>query len=96
MGKRPYVPWMTRNDEDLLEYLGEHDTTVSPMSAPAEADLDLEGSAVLVLFRRLPVLFAAGLVEEREAGHYALAGKGRRYLDGDLSADELDAPDGPA
>lgn len=96
MGKRPYVPWMTRNDEDLLEYLGEHETTVSPMTAPGEAELDLEGSAIFVLFRRLPLLFAAGLVEEREDGHYALAEKGRRYLDGDLSADELDTPDGMA
>lgn len=93
MGKRPYVPWMTRNDEDLLEYLAEHETSVSPMTAPAEEELDLEGSVIFTLFRRLPLLFAAGLVEETEAGHYALAEKGRRYLSGDLSAEELDTPD---
>lgn len=94
MSKRPYVPWMTRNDEDILEYMADHETALSPVGAPSNPDLDLDGNAGFVLLRRLPRLFAAGLVEETEAGHYALAQKGREYLAGDLDADDLDTPDG--
>lgn len=93
MSERPYVPWMTRNDEDILEYMADHETTLSPVGAPPDPDLDLDGPATFVLLRRLPRLFAAGLVEETEAGHYALAQKGRAYLSGDLDAQDLDTPE---
>lgn len=93
MSKRPYVPWMTRNDEDILEYMADHETTLSPVGGPSDSDLDLDGNVAFVLLRRLPRLFAAGLVEETEAGHYAIAEKGQAYLAGDLDADDLDTPE---
>lgn len=93
MSDRPYVPWMTRNDEDILEYMAAHETALSPVGAPADPELELDGEATFVLLRRLPRLFAAGLVEETEAGHYALAAKGRAYLAGDLDPEDLAVPD---
>lgn len=85
---------MTRNDEDILEYLADHEATLSPMGPPSGPELDLEGAATFVLLRRLPRLFAAGLVEETEAGRYAIAQKGRAYLAGDLEAAEVESPEG--
>lgn len=92
MTGRPYVPWMTRNDETILEYLAEHDATLSPVGAFGLSGLDVEGHPVSVLFRRLPVLYAAGLVEEAAHGEYALGAKGRAYLDGTLDPGELETP----
>lgn len=92
MSKRPYVPWMTRNDERILEYLDSDGTTLSPVTAFGRTDLDVEGQATTVLFRRLPILFAAGLIEEAAHGEYELARKGRAYLAGNLDPGELETP----
>lgn len=92
MSDRPYVPWMTRNDEHILEYLAEHGTTLSPVGAFGLSDLEVDGHPASTLFRRLPILFAAGLVEEAEHGEYALAAKGQAYLAGDLDPGELETP----
>ncbi|MFB6171598.1 MAG: hypothetical protein ABEJ23_03625 [Haloarculaceae archaeon] len=91
MTDRPYVPWLTRNDEVILEYMADG-ATLSPIGAPS-ADLDVEGDATFVLLRRLPRLFAAGLVKETGAAEYALAGKGQAYLAGDLDPAALETPD---
>lgn len=92
MSDRPYVPWMTRNDEELLEFMAEHDAALSPVTAIGHSDLDVDGDPVSVLFRRLPLLYAAGLVEEAAHGEYTLATKGRSYLAGDLDPTELETP----
>lgn len=94
MTDRPYVPWMTRNDETILEYLAEHDTTLSPVGAFGLTEMDVDGDPISVLFRRLPLLYAAGLVKEADHGEYTLAAKGRAYLAGELDPDELESPAG--
>jgi hypothetical protein len=85
---------MTRNDEHILEYMEREDATLSPMSLGGPPALELEGSDLPALFRRLPILLAAGLVEETDDGHYAISARGRAYLRGDL--DEADFEDQPA
>lgn len=88
---------MTRNDERILEYLAIDERTVSPVSAVGGyAGLELDGQPVSILFRRLPILFAAGLIAETADGQYAIAEKGQQYLAGDLDATELDTPEGLA
>lgn len=95
MGERPAVSWMTHDDEQLLEYLAETETTVSPVSAVGGyPGLDLTGETGAVLLRRLPILFAAGLLEETADGEYAIADAGRAYLTGEADAADLELPDG--
>lgn len=89
---RPRVSWMTGNDDSILEYLHEHDVALPPTGL--EINLEREGVNVSysTILRRLKKLQQHGLVEKvrEKEGYYAISGKGRKYLAGDLDASELE------
>ena len=89
---RPRVSWMTGNDDTILEYLHEHDVALPPTGL--EINLEREGIQVSysTIIRRLKKLQQHGLVNKvrEKEGYYAISEKGRKYLTGDLDADELE------
>lgn len=103
--REQWVPWMDAFDERILSYfgqLGQGFEDISPAENPSGIHLHIvvrEGSfdkSMSTLSRRLNRLTERGFlttVREKE-NYYYLTGKGQRYLDQELEADEIqgDAP----
>lgn len=86
---RPLVPWMSKVDDILLEWLDEHDIAVTPKVIHANLDTGVSYSQVN---RRLWKLETNGLVEKdpERNDYYAITDLGRTYLhDPDASPDDF-------
>ncbi|MFP8954542.1 ArsR family transcriptional regulator [Natrialbaceae archaeon A-arb3/5] len=91
--RRPRVDWMTRADDAILEFLlnkGNHPIVSTP--AVIEANIDYKISHVR---SRLRELDDADLVAyyDKNRGLYEITDRGRAYLDGELTADDLERTD---
>jgi len=76
---RPRVPWMTKNDDAVLEWLDEVDMP----SPPKQIHLTMEGApSYTTINRRLRKLDEVDMVEKHPdaEGYYQITEKGRRYL----------------
>lgn len=85
---RPLVSWMSKSDPVILEVFGEAGIAMPP----AVVDYNLHGVSKATIERRLPKLVEHGLlnkVDERR-GYYEITRRGRNYLRGELSAEELE------
>ena len=89
---RPQVDWMTKSDDAILEYLEETGMALPPRGISynmrTRENAELSYSTVN---RRLKELLKRGLVEKEyeKGGFYSITDKGRRYLAGEASEDEL-------
>ncbi len=91
--RRPRVDWMTRADDAILEFLlneGNRPLVANPTTV--EANIDYKISHVR---RRLRALQDGGLVEyyDEDRGLYRISERGRKYLAGELDADDLEPPE---
>jgi len=90
---RPRVSWMTGSDDTILEFLDSNSLALPPRAieynVTSRSDADISYSTVN---RRLKRLAKAGLVEKEypEGGFYSITEKGRKYLAGELSKDDLE------
>ncbi len=89
--RRPYVDWMTRADDAILEFLlneGNEELVATP--GVIEANLPYTLSTVN---QRLRELKDENLItyENEERALYKLTTKGRAYLAGNLDAEELES-----
>ncbi len=90
---RPRVSWMTKNDDPILEFLAECDIALSPRplqyNLETRADVEMPYSTIN---HRLKLLTEHGLVEKEypAGGYYSITEKGRQYLRGELSKDDLE------
>lgn len=76
---------MTQADERVLEFLHEKDIVASPTVIAANIDYTAE-----YISRRCRKLTDAGLLQRVDASNYRLTGLGRRFLDGDADAEEIE------
>ena len=81
---RPRVDWMTRADDYILEFLGEHDIVSTPKVISANVDYSRQ-----YVNRRIRLLAEHGLVETSGDGLYNITERGRQYLAGKLEANDL-------
>lgn len=89
---RPRVPWMTNNDDAILEFFEDHDVALGPRDLHHNLETrENHRISYTHVKRRLNKLLEADLVqkEDESAGIYGITDKGREYLAGDLDADEL-------
>lgn len=90
---RPRVSWMTKSDDAILEFLDEHALAFPPRAIEynLRTRKDVEISYTTVN-RRLKELLENGLVhkEYEEGGFYSITDRGRKYLAGELSKDDLE------
>ncbi|ELY51673.1 hypothetical protein [Natronolimnohabitans innermongolicus] len=84
---RKRAEWMTRADDEILEYLQAHGAG-TPKSIAEEIDRNNDYVGV-----RCRKLASCGLVEKPSRGFYVLADSGEAYLDGELDAGTLEADD---
>lgn len=84
------IPWLTRVDMLILEYLDGHELSTFEQS-PALIATNVDRSPGYVR-RRVRILADAGLVRRTDdaAGYYAITGRGRRYLGGELEEKEAE------
>jgi DNA-binding PadR family transcriptional regulator len=86
---RPHVPWMSKVDDLVLEWLDEQDIAVTPKVLHANLETSVSYSQVN---RRLWKLEENGLVKRDpdRNDYYAITEKGRKYLhDPDATADDF-------
>lgn len=81
---RPRVDWMTQADERVLEFLQDKDIIASPSVIAANIDYTAE-----YISRRCRKLADAGLIQRVDASNYRLTKFGKRFLEGDVVAEEL-------
>lgn len=83
---RLQIDWMTHTDEQILERLADADGPVAPASIAAELDKSAEYVA-----DRCRQLAIRDLLDQHGSSdfRYALAERGRRYLDGEIDPEEL-------
>lgn len=83
---RPYVPWMTRSDDVILEFLDEKAIAAPPLVIAFNTDISHP-----TVQRRSKELRENGLLHryEEPRGYLKITEKGRKYLRGDLEADDL-------
>jgi len=86
---RPMVSWMTKSDDAILELLDESNLTIPPMAIA----FNIENISRPTVDRRLPKLEKAGLIKryDEPRGYTEITQKGRTYLAGNLSAEELES-----
>jgi len=82
---RPRVDWMTQADERIMEFLREKDIVASP--SVIAANIDYTGEYIS---RRCRKLADAKLLQRIDASNYRLTDFGERFLDGDVSSDEVE------
>lgn len=93
---RPQVDWMTKNDDAILEYLEETGMALPPrgisFNMRTRENADISYSTVN---RRLKQLLESSLVQKEyePGGFYSITEKGQRYLQGEISANELEKTD---
>lgn len=87
---RPRIAWMTRGDNEILDFLAGHeiDEFMQPPTAVAE-NIDMSKSHVQ---RRLQAMTDAGLLDRvgGEKGYYQLSELGWRYLANELTESEFE------
>ena len=99
---RPRVPWMNETDDTILEYLAQLEVnggyvTQSPTAVWVNLDeemgiLDKSQSTISRRMKRLEKMDLLEKTDEKRA-YYRITDKGLRYLDGELSRDDLPDPD---
>ncbi|RZH66998.1 hypothetical protein [Natrinema altunense] len=82
---RKRAEWMTRADDEILEYLGAQGAG-TPKSIADE--IDRNNNYIGVRCRKLA---SYGLVERPSRGFYVITDAGTAYLEGELDASELSA-----
>lgn len=87
---------VNRRDEAILKFLDERDVILPPK--PLYENLLREGAtfSYKTVSRRLRYLEDLGLVERalEEEGYYGITEKGRRYLAGEIEAEDLEPDNG--
>ena len=81
---RPRVDWMTQADNQILEFLDEQDIVATPKVIAANIDYTPQ-----YVNERIPLLSENGLVENTGKALYRITNRGRRYLAGELEAEDL-------
>ena len=81
---RKRAEWMTRSDDEILEYLNCYGSGTPVMIAN---ETGLHNNYVTAKARKLEEY---GLVERPSRGFYTLTETGEKYLEGDLDADDLE------
>ncbi|MFC7073250.1 winged helix-turn-helix transcriptional regulator [Halovenus rubra] len=76
---------MTQADDRILEALEDSGLRLSPRILAANVDYSRHYIA-----RRLAKLEEGGLIEKVDEGLYEITIQGRKYLSGDLSAEDLE------
>jgi len=76
---------MTRADDYILEFLGDHDIIASPRVISVNIDYSHQ-----YVNERMKPLRENALVENEGDGLYKITEKGRAYLSGELDADDLE------
>lgn len=87
--RRPRVGWMTKSDDAILEFLlNEPARPIRATPGVVAANINFAKSTIN---DRLPSLLQTNLVEyyDESAGIYQITEKGKRYLSGEISEDEL-------
>jgi len=82
---RPRVDWITQADERVLEFLHEKDIVASPTVIAANIDYTAE-----YISRRCRKLANMGLLQRVDPSNYRLTDLGRRFLGGDIEAEEVE------
>lgn len=88
---RPRPDWMSLKDGLILEFLAEHDLELPPK--PLYRNLNRHGHQIgySTVRLRLTELEKHGLVEEAgDGGYYELSERGREYLRGDITPEQLE------
>lgn len=87
---QPHVVWLTLTDLDILRFLHGHEIDEFHVP-PTVIAVNINRNRSTVS-RRINVLSEADLVAKTDAdrGYYGITDLGRRYLDEDLSEDELE------
>ncbi|ARS89859.1 hypothetical protein [Natrarchaeobaculum aegyptiacum] len=80
---RKRADWMTRTDDEILEYLDEQGAGTPKAIADA---IDRNNQYIGV---RCRTLASYGLVEKPSRGFYVITDDGRSYLEGELDASKL-------
>jgi len=83
--RRPRVDWMTQADDRILETFEDTELILTP--AVLAKNLDYTRNYIS---DRCRVLFDADLLAKDGEGFYYITERGRDYLDGQISADELE------
>ena len=96
---RPRVPWMNELDDAILEFFEAMDEPGGEPVALSPTPIWLNLAEIRgiterkqnTFSRRMNQLAEAGLLEkiDEKRGYYLITKKGRRYLAGELDADEL-------
>lgn len=81
---RPRVEWMTSADNRLLEFLRDKEIVASPRVLSVNIDYDRQ-----YVSKRLRILAQNDLVDNVDTGLYQITDRGKQYLDGNLSKDDL-------
>ena len=81
---RKRADWMNQADEKILEVL-EGGLMLGPTTIAKNGDLSRSWVS-----NRLSILQAYGFVEQVEEGYYQITDRGRRWLEGEVDASELD------
>jgi len=76
---------MTQADDRILETLEDSGLILSPRVLAVNTDYSRH-----YVSERLALLLDSGLIERREEGLYQITDRGRAYLSGDISAEELE------
>lgn len=82
---RARMDWMTRADDYILEFLGNHDIIASPRVISVNIDYSHQ-----YVNERMKPLREHELVENTGDGLYQITEKGSAYLDGELDASDLE------
>lgn len=76
---------MTQADERVLEFLREKDIVASPSVIAANI-----GYTGQYISRRCRTLVDAGLLQRVDASNYRITAFGEQFLDGELTADDIE------
>ncbi|WP_254531493.1 winged-helix domain-containing protein [Natrinema gelatinilyticum] len=83
---------MSKNDDTILEFLSETGAAFSKRGLEVNferRDIEISYSTIKRRIRRLEVVGLITCVEEK-GGYYEITNLGETYLDGNLSAEELE------
>ncbi|RLM66782.1 phage repressor protein [Halorubrum sp. Atlit-8R] len=81
---------MTLSDSIVLEFLSSHDLELPPKALHANLDRHGHDIGYSTVQLRLSELEEHGFVSKADSGYYQVTEKGQRWLDHELSEDELD------
>ena len=89
---RPRPDWMSLNDPPILEFLEEHDLELPPKALFVNLNRQGHKIGYSTVRLRLNTLQEHGLLEKSgDSGYYHVSDKGRKWLEGSLSAGELES-----